>query len=379
MVSNMLNRLRCSSTAIYLPFLFNKVHPYPESIQLSISDACNYGCEMCLMHSVRLKGGHGDDIDERYYKNHSKISVMKSDLFYSVADQIVELKIPEVYIVGRGEPLLNPDAMEYIRHLKKLGLNVGLATNGSLLRKEMIDEFISLLSALSISLNAVSISNHKSLHNSERADFPHIVDMIDYVLSHKDKLKQNPFSLSITFVMSKCNLEGLDEILLFMKERISPHICFGFIFASVYPHTLDLVLTKAQNEEFIKRLVQFKNENPDVNIVVPDEEVLNYSENQIERTKDVAARYSCYVGFMFLLINADGSVDPCCSCRMDLGNLKDKRLKDIWLSKEYFDFRKDSFLKKNIKKLLSGCRCNNCGYWTNNIRMYKMLNNGKSA
>lgn len=374
MTSNMLNKFRYTPIPIHLPFLFHKIHPHPESIQLSINDACNYGCEMCLMHSVRLKKDeHGDEIDERYYRNHSKVSVMKSDLFYSVADQIAELKIPEVNICGRGEPLLNPNAMEYIRHLKKAGINVRLTTNGSLLTRGMIDEFFCLLSNLSISLNAASTLAHKSLHHSKKSDFSYIVDMIDYALSHEDKFIKNPFRLSVTFVVSKSNFEGLDEILSLMRERKNPYICFGFCSLGVFSHTMGLALTREESEEFIKRLIQFKKENSDINIAFSDEEVFNYNGNPIYRTKDVASHIPCYAGFRFLLINADGSIDPCCSCRIDLGNLKEKRLKDIWLSKEYFDFRKNSFLKKDIKRLLSKCRCYNCGYWPENVYMHKLL------
>lgn len=90
----------------------------PLSINLDVTTACNYRCDHCVDFDILNK-------NIRY--EHEKLKDSLS--------QLAARGLKSVIIIGGGEPTLYPGFEDVVRHLKALGVNIGVVTNGSRLDK----------------------------------------------------------------------------------------------------------------------------------------------------------------------------------------------------------------------------------------------------
>ena len=59
-------------------------------------------------------------------------------MFTGVVDKLYELGTRRIDMVGRGEPLMNPKAVDMLRYAKSLpGMETQLISNGSLINEEV--------------------------------------------------------------------------------------------------------------------------------------------------------------------------------------------------------------------------------------------------
>jgi MoaA/NifB/PqqE/SkfB family radical SAM enzyme len=100
----------------YLPRKFKRIH-------LELTNRCNFSCVFCPDGIMTRKRG-----------------TMDESLARSALDQIAALEIAEkVTFHVMGEPLLHPCFFEILDHAASLNLNVGLTTNGALLKPDTIE------------------------------------------------------------------------------------------------------------------------------------------------------------------------------------------------------------------------------------------------
>lgn len=87
-------------------------HPIPHSLQVALTEKCNLHCEFC---SVRNRDGRFEfDYDD----------------LISATDGFIGLGTKTIEITGGGEPLCYPHFDRYVKFLKKVGMKIGLITNG---------------------------------------------------------------------------------------------------------------------------------------------------------------------------------------------------------------------------------------------------------
>jgi len=90
---------------------------------INMPPVCNYRCEKCFTWAGRHK-----------LKNFIGVSKIKE-----IISEGKEMGVKTVSILGEGEPLLFPEIKEIIAHIHKLNMIPLIATNGSLLTKEMVN------------------------------------------------------------------------------------------------------------------------------------------------------------------------------------------------------------------------------------------------
>jgi len=86
----------------------------PMSINLDLTTACNYRCDHCVDMDILNTGIRYDD-----------------DKLEDALARLAERGLKSVIVIGGGEPTVYPRFERIVRHMKSLGLKVGVVTNGS--------------------------------------------------------------------------------------------------------------------------------------------------------------------------------------------------------------------------------------------------------
>lgn len=101
-------------------------------VMIEITSICNFACTYCVSsHKTRPK------------------SQMDPGLFSHIARQLTSLTTKPARLHIDGEPTYHPRFVDYVREINSHGLPVSLATNGSLLKKEYADLWMSMVISMS--------------------------------------------------------------------------------------------------------------------------------------------------------------------------------------------------------------------------------------
>jgi len=124
----------------------------PVSINLDLTTACNFACDHCVDAGILNTG-----IRYTHERLLDSLTVMAGKGLRSVI------------IIGGGEPTLYPRFGETVRHMKRLGLQVSVVSNGS--RMDRIAELVDCLEGedwVRLSLDAGSDAVFQAMHRPKR-------------------------------------------------------------------------------------------------------------------------------------------------------------------------------------------------------------------
>src|SRR5438477_12339164 len=83
----------------------------PLQAQIGINDPCNHKCVFCWDHPPDER--ENDDTKNRF--GLARPGAMSLEQFTNIIDDLHQLGALRIALIGRGEPLLNPHALEVIR------------------------------------------------------------------------------------------------------------------------------------------------------------------------------------------------------------------------------------------------------------------------
>lgn len=136
-------------------------------LRISVTDRCNFRCRYCMPR-------------EKFGSEHAfmpKRSFLSFDEIEKVVKSCKELGLQKVRITG-GEPLLRPNLPDLVKKLSKLGLDIALTTNASLLRKYAKELSEAGLNRVTVSLDALDQEIHSKMTDSNTS-VDTILDGID--------------------------------------------------------------------------------------------------------------------------------------------------------------------------------------------------------
>jgi radical SAM protein with 4Fe4S-binding SPASM domain len=266
-----------------------------------------------------------------------------------ITDQLPELE--KIFLHGIGEPLLNKELLEIIRHLKGRDVIVVFNSNGILLSGQRQHGLIRAgLDELRISLDAASAQGYQKIRNSDK--FEQIIkNLRSFILLQKQQRVTHP-KLSLWFLGTQDNFSELPGFV-----KLAAEIGIG--------------------EVYLQRLVYFQDDHgyglARGSMTLQDS--TDGSSALIEESQDMAARLGivlnasglsrpseslrgqaaadlpwieCYRPSTLMYITANGNVLPCCISPFSsvdyasiiLGNVFKDSLVEIWSGSKYNNFRK---------------------------------------
>jgi sulfatase maturation enzyme AslB (radical SAM superfamily) len=144
-----------------------RVSNFPTHVDLELSSACNLNCSMCYTTTDEFK------------KNVSRMN-LDLDLFKKIVDECASHKSHySIRLSWRGEPFLNPHAMDMIKYAKSKGIKeVSTLSHGGFLDPEKFEEL------LEAGLDWITLSTDGVGEEYEKIRFPLKFD------EHLDKIKE---------------------------------------------------------------------------------------------------------------------------------------------------------------------------------------------
>lgn len=305
----------------------------PQILYLEPTNRCNLRCRGCILY-------------REGWEPNRDLSLTEVAL---ITDQLPELE--RIVLHGIGEPLLNRQLADIIRHLKGRDAHVLFNSNGILLDGRKQQELIRAgLDELRISLDAASARGYRTIRNSNK--FEEIVENLRSFVARQKQQETNRPRLSLWFLATKENIFELPDFV-----RLAAEIGIS--------------------EVYLQRLVYFQDDTGyglARNTQSLQGSSQGYSE-LIQKSQDLARRLEiqfnasglstpveslqadavsalpwsrCHRPSSLMYITANGNVLPCCIAPFStveyaslvLGNVFNETLADIWQGARYKAFRR---------------------------------------
>lgn len=353
--------LRRSKAFFYYSFGLGK-SSFPETITLFLTHACNLTCRMCGQWGDRgatKKQGSG------YI--HEMLSFTK---LASIIDDTAKFH-PNFTLFG-GEPLLHPDALKLIAHIKQKGLHCLMITNGSLVEpvaKKLVE---SGLDELNVSLDGDSM-----LHDQIRGIqgvHERIMRGLQLVHEFKKKLEKRKPLVNLQCTVSSYNYLYLERLLKVAASAHADSLTFHHLIF-IGPQLIaqqkqyDALLNCSSknwegfafdpgiNPQLLYEKIQQvrKAKHPFAVDFYPNftyKALMEYYMNPEYSPKDYPCR--CISPWVVCYIFPDGELRPCLNLDYSFGNVIRQDFYEVWNGEKAMAFRKA--LKKD--RLFPACmRC----------------------
>ena len=119
---------------------------FPNRVTVELTNDCNVSCTFCNRQKIKMAIGYMDE-----------------KLYYKIIDEMAEHLPIKLVPFFRGEPLMHPQIIEFIKYAKKKGIGpIQMASNALLLDEKMQDELIETgIDYISFSLDTIDPQIYK--------------------------------------------------------------------------------------------------------------------------------------------------------------------------------------------------------------------------
>lgn len=305
-----------------------------------VTRSCNLNCVHCRAASE--KGPYPGELE--------------TEKCIEILEDIARIGRPIVIITG-GEPLLRKDIFELADRGTRLGLRMVMATNGTLLTREMIEKItLSGIRRVSISLDGASAEEHDRFRMVQGA--------FEGALKGMGLLKEAGVEFQVNTTVTRHNVHRLEEVLeLAVRMGAVAHHIFLLVPTG---RARDMINQEIDATEYERILHWFHGMRGKVPLHLKATCAPHYYRvlRQEARRKgervdfetyglDAVTR-GCLGGTAFCFISHDGIVQPCGYLELNCGDLKESSFGSIWKRSDIFKRLRDFSEYKG--------KCSQCGY-----------------
>ena len=286
----------------------------PITIDMALTRACNFGCHFCyamLQENDR--------------------SVINQEIIYDFLDDCAEIGVKGISLVSDGESTISPVFVDTVIRGSERGLSMATGTNGFVLTKRRLEEVLPHLTYLRINISAGEPSRYAEIMGVKERWFDRVCqnirDMVE--IKRRDNLD---VTIGLQMVLMP---EYADQILPLAKlgKELRPDYL-------VIKHCSDDEDgTLGVDYEGYDRLFDTLRE---AEALSDDEYQVVVKWSKIE-AKGTRSYQRCYGAPFMLQLSGSGLVAPCGMLfnerykKFHIGNICEKRFKDIWASDRYWE------------------------------------------
>ena len=280
---------------------------FPNRITVELTNDCNVSCTFCNRQKIDMKIGY-----------------MKEELFYKIIDEAAQHLPIKLVPFFRGEPLMHPQVIDFIKYAKEKGIGpIQMASNALLLDERMQDALI------------------------ESG-----IDFISFSLDTTDKEIYSCSRLTGDLEISERNVESMGRKCKARKEM-------GLQAPTLQVSTIDLEEYRPSQKEFIEKWKQY------VDIVrvyeQHDEKGRLVNPDTQKKLDILSERMPCRKVFTDMIIYWDGRLALCnydWDEKRDVGNVSNMSLQEAWDSNVYEEIR-----QMHLTGTFDNIICKDCHHW----------------
>lgn len=342
----------------------------PLLIVWNITKQCNLRCKHCYASAGPFR--HSDELTLK-----EKIKLV---------DELDEAGVTMLSFSG-GEPLISPDFWEVAGYASSKGMYTTIATNGTLLTRENVEKLKKIgIRYVEVSLDAPEPRVHDMFRGVEGA-WERTVEGI------KNVVKSGTFDTAIATTVTKYNLDQIPQMIdLAISLGVRKFIAFNFIPTGRGRDIISQDISPKERNDLLNYLYdRWQEKKIDIFSTSP-----TYSQIGIERllsgtgktyspTHFASADYGetgiglaefiggCGAGRLYASIEDNGDVGPCVFLPIKVGNVRERKFKDIWENSPLLqELRNRDLYQENCKSCIfrnpcGGCRARAYGYFGNHL------------
>ncbi|NGZ06274.1 MAG: radical SAM protein [Magnetococcales bacterium] len=304
------------------------------TIQVEISSACNLQCPQCFNRMA----------------NHVT-KVMTLDIWNQrIKPHLAQFK--SVHLVGIGEPLMNKHFFTFVEDVCHAGGCVHTTSNLQLVTEEIAARMVNKVAELSFSCDGASKESYEAIRRN--GTFEKLHAALGHIVAAKARVGATWPVLTLNFGATRHNIRELPDVIRLARQYgVARVIAYHNI---VYEEALkeeslyhDQALSDACFTEAAALCQQFG-----IQLLSPG---LFRSPNHY-----TPGRIYCSYPFEHVYVYSDGRVGPCCMDfpdRLNLGNLMQAELPEIWNDRPLRDLRREMCTEPSY----------NCRYCSSHLRM----------
>lgn len=287
---------------------------------------------------------------------------LSADQSKSFINDLAEMGKP-VLIFSGGEPLLRNDIFEIASYAKSKGLMTALATNGTLVTKDIAQKVKdSGIYYAAISLDGATPETHDIFRGP--GNFSEALNG----LSH---LQELGIKVQVNFTVTRQNVNELPKI-YDLVSRLNIHALFLFLLVAVgcgVKIADSQMLNSQEVEEWLKWVCKIQKQNPGREIRVICAPQFYRVQRQINQQtlgdkvdSQNDRRMGCLAGINICFVSHLGDVYPCGYLPISAGNVRITPLSTIWKESHLFQRLRDENILEGkcglceFKRICGGCR-----------------------
>jgi len=266
--------------------------PPPVTVELDLTTACNHRCPDCV-------GGR---------RSASTLSRREAEGYLR---QMADYGVRGVFFTGGGEPLLHPDAVALIAFARRLGLDVGLSTNGARLTRRACASIVRSCTFARVSVDAADAATYRLTHGVD--GFGEVVEKVR-MLGDANAAAGEPCTVGVGYLTDERTRGG-------MVEAAQLFAMPGINYLHFRPFHFDRT--------------DISGELAECRLCETDRYRIRASAQKYSRFREAERGYRyCHGSYFVGVIEASADVPLCCHYRaeprLSLGNLRGATFADIW-------------------------------------------------
>jgi radical SAM protein with 4Fe4S-binding SPASM domain len=304
-------------------------------IQWHLTERCNLRCRHCYQAGKRVQEMTPEMVKSEIDGATEMFRAWEAEYDVTVA--------PSIHFTG-GEPFLYAGLWDVVAHARERGYKVALMSNGCLITAEDARRAFHL----GLSDIQVSLEGPAGLHDSirGRGNFAAMAKGVEELIAAGNRVHAN-------VTLSRLNGESI-EAAIEVARQIG---CQGIGFSRVVPcgrgkAFLESLLSPQELRHAYQKLTALNSPAYEVTLGDPLAGTPLVGSPSAEHALTLSG---CSAGFSGVTITSDGSVMPCRRIGLVAGNLKRKKLRDIWATS-------DLLWQLRNRESYHG-KCGRCPHW----------------
>ncbi len=281
---------------------------YPIYVEISPSGLCNHRCVFCAYDFIG-------------YPNRR----LDTERLLPFIGEMARCGVKSVLYAGEGEPLLHKDISKIVTHTRTSGIDVGMFTNGQLLKREISEAMLSDLTFLRFSFNGGTDESYAQVHGVASGVFNKVIANIAAAVDLKRK---NALAVDIgaQYVLLPENKDSAVEAVKILRD-----IGVDYVAIKPFVHQSPMQSYQMKGQLIMEEITD---------ILAVAEALSNERFNAIARRSafdkpNTGRGYNhCYGTSFISVVNSAGQVSSCPSYwdkeEFLFGNIYENTFEEIW-------------------------------------------------